>query len=337
MFFNRHKEAGLVQWLENIVDNDPRKAGTVVNVDGKPVKILTFEEFAGRSDRDAVLLVTSVYCVDILSQLDREPRLDGLETYVNLFIDSVSAPVPFRFTEGPAPRIPKKIHYCWFGEKPIPEKLQGYMRTWRELCPDYEIIRWDESNYDIGKNRYMQQAYEAKKWGFVPDYARLDIIFEHGGIYLDTDVELIRPLDSLLYDEMFCGFEQSGYINFGNGFGAAKGSELIGELREVYDSVSFIKEDGSLNTMPCVYYQEPVLARYGVKWNGSYQNIGKAVVYPSEVLDAEDHWSKRLAITENTHSLHHYASSWWDNPKMDAAAEKLRLNYGDLLRRMEGG
>ena len=93
--------------------------------------------------------------------------------------------------------IPKKIHYCWFGGNPMPEKDKKCIESWKRYCPDYEIIRWDESNYDVSKNRYMKEAYEEKKWGFVPDYARLDIIYNEGGIYLDTDVELVKNLDDL--------------------------------------------------------------------------------------------------------------------------------------------
>lgn len=334
-FFTRHRNSGIAKRLVNIVDNNPEKAGQVVEVNGEPVKTLAFAEFLNAVNENSVMLITSVYCVDMLMQMDSEPLLDGLETYINIFIDSVCEKSGFEFTKRDAPLIPKKIHYCWFGGKPIPTELQRYMDTWRLHCPDYEIIRWDEDNYDVTKNEYMRQTYEAKKWGFVPDYARLDIIYEHGGIYLDTDVEVVKPFDELLNDEMFCGFEQSGCINFGNGFGAVKGNALIRELRDVYERVQFINEDGSLNVTPCVYYQEPVLECFNVQFNGAYQNINGVAVYPSEVLDAENHWSKEMNLTEKTRSLHHYASSWWDNPKMNAAAEKLRLSYRSLQRRME--
>ena len=101
--------------------------------------------------------------------------------------------------------IPKKIHYCWFGGNPLPELAIRCIESWKKYCPDYEIIRWDESNYDVTKNKYMYQAYENKRWGFVPDYARLDIIYNYGGIYLDTDVELLNSLDDLLDQKCFLG------------------------------------------------------------------------------------------------------------------------------------
>ena len=142
--------------------------------------------------------------------------------------------------------IPKKIHYCWFGGNPLPELAQKCIASWKKYCPDYEIIEWNETNYDITKNNYMNQAYENKRWGFVPDYARLDIIYTHGGIYLDTDVELIKPIDELLTLKAFAGVEQnSEYVALGLGFGAEKEHPTIKALRDYYDTLSFV-ENGEL-------------------------------------------------------------------------------------------
>ena len=126
--------------------------------------------------------------------------------------------------------IPKKIHYCWFGNNPLPEKDRKCIESWKKYCPNYEIIRHDENNYDISKNKYMKQAYESKKWGFVPDYARLDIIYNEGGIYLDTDVELTKNLDELLKYDAYMGFEDDIHVSPGLGFGAIKHHEGIKKL-----------------------------------------------------------------------------------------------------------
>ena len=108
--------------------------------------------------------------------------------------------------------IPKVIHYCWFGKNELPEDAKRCIASWKKFCPDYEIIEWNETNYDVRKNKYMSDAYDEKKWAFVSDYARIDIIYNYGGIYLDTDVELLRPLDELLKDKMFCGWESRDSI-----------------------------------------------------------------------------------------------------------------------------
>ena len=133
----------------------------------------------------------------------------------------------------------KKIHYCWFGGTEIPDKYKSWMESWERFCPDYEIIQWNEDNYDVSKNKYMFQAYSEKKWAFVPDYARLDIIYNHGGIYLDTDVEIIKNFDDLLYTKGFAGFESNDYVAFGLGFGAMKNLPIIKELRDMYDDIEF--------------------------------------------------------------------------------------------------
>ena len=129
--------------------------------------------------------------------------------------------------------IPKIIHYCWFGGNEIPEHDKKCIESWKKYCPDYKIIRWDESNYDYKKNSYMREAYEAKKWGFVPDYARLDIVYEHGGIYLDTDVELVKNIDELLEHKAYMGFEVGGeFVSPGLGFGAEKNFPLFKKMME---------------------------------------------------------------------------------------------------------
>ncbi len=114
----------------------------------------------------------------------------------------------------------------------MPEGSRKCIESWEKHCPDYEIVRWDESNYDVNKNRYMQEAYERQKWGFVPDYARLDILYHYGGIYIDTDVELVRNLDELLYQQAFCGVEKWGNVNMGNCSGAVPGHPMIKKMLE---------------------------------------------------------------------------------------------------------
>ena len=153
-------------------------------------------------------------------------------------------------------KIPKIIHYCWFGGNPFPELAQKCIASWKKFCPDYEIKEWNESNYDVTKNQYMREAFENKQWAFVSDYARLDIIYENGGIYLDTDVELLKPLDDLLILTGFMGFEENKKLcATGLGFGAVPKLPIIKEMRDDYDNIIFIKEDGSFDQTPCPYFQ----------------------------------------------------------------------------------
>lgn len=210
--------------------------------------------------------------------------------------------------------IPKKIHYCWFGNGKLPEKDLKCIESWKKYCPDYEIIQWNEKNYDIEKNRYMKEAYDEGKYGFVPDYARLDIIYNHGGIYLDTDVELLKSLDSLLDNSGFAGFESidsnKKFIALGLGFGAEKGNKIIKKMRDDYENIPFKLNDEKLNLIPSPTYSTRVLSNLGLKRNGMLQEIDGFVFLPEDYLCPLSCVTNKLNITENTISIHHYNGSW---------------------------
>lgn len=220
--------------------------------------------------------------------------------------------------------IPKKIHYLWFGENPLPESVEKCIESWKKNCPDYEIIRWDETNYDYKKHPYMYEAYKAKKWSFVSDYARLDILYQEGGIYLDTDVELIKPLDDLLQYEAYMGFENT-YINLGLGFGCMAGVNAIKELRDTYDGISFIKIDGSLNLKPITRYTNEYLESKGLIADGSRQKIDNIEIFPVEFFCPKNYYTRQCNITENTYSIHHYDSSWWGEKEKSTYLKEIKL------------
>lgn len=208
--------------------------------------------------------------------------------------------------------IPKKIHYCWFGGNPLPELVQKCIASWRRFCPDYEIVEWNESNYDVTKNAYMHQAYQSGRWGFVPDYARLDIIYTHGGIYLDTDVELIRSPDELLELEAFAGVEQnSEYVALGLGFGAVKGHPAIREMRDYYENISFIK-DGEPDLTPAPKINSEALRALGYVFSEQPTAVCGMTVLPSEYFCPVNYDTDELTVTEKTYSIHHYTASWYD-------------------------
>lgn len=210
--------------------------------------------------------------------------------------------------------IPKVIHYCWFGGKPIPEKDKKCIESWKKFCPDFEIKEWNENNYDIEKNKYMSDAYKEKKWGFVPDYARFDIIYNEGGFYLDTDVELIKPLEELRENEAYMGFESKRWINGGIGFGANAKNKLIKELRDMYENINFYNEDGSLNIKPSPYYITEFLEKKGLQRNNKMQLIDTMKIYPTEYFAAKDYITGKVTKTKNTISIHQYNASW-QSPK----------------------
>lgn len=213
--------------------------------------------------------------------------------------------------------IPKIIHYCWFGGKPLPELAQKCIASWKKYCPDYEIREWNESNIDLSSVDYMREAYEEKVWGFVPDVARLQIIYNNGGIYLDTDVEIIRPITELI-SNAFIGIEEGGsegeyYVNLGLGFGAEKGNELIGYLLDDYSKRHFRNDDGTLDRTPSPCIQTRALIQRGFSPKNSMQEVSGVTIYPMEYFCPLSYRTGVTNITKNTYSIHHYNASWLTN------------------------
>ena len=210
--------------------------------------------------------------------------------------------------------IPKKIHYFWIGGNPKPESVLYCIDSWKKYCPDYEIIEWNESNYDFTKNEYMRQAYEAKKWAFVTDYARLDVIYKYGGIYLDTDVELIKPLDSTLYYQGFMGFEKTPekdhYVATGLGFGMEPENPIIKEMMVDYEEAKKEKADGKIVFVPCPPLNTRVLRRHGLENVDRDQTIENIMIFASDVLCPKSYNTLLLHITERTLSIHHFDGTW---------------------------
>lgn len=227
--------------------------------------------------------------------------------------------------------IPKKIHYCWFGRNPISDKDKRCIESWKKFCPGYEIIEWNETNYNLQANRYMADAYKEKKWGFVPDYARFDIIYNHGGFYLDTDVELVKSLDELLDNQAYMGFEGEIWVNGGIGFGAEASDTTIKKLRDMYDEKSFYKENGSLNLTPSPYYITEMLVSMGLKRNNKMQKVETLMIYPSEYFAAKDYETGKVYYTENTISIHQYNASW-QTPK-ERMKMRIKRIIGERLYR----
>ncbi|MBQ3802869.1 MAG: glycosyl transferase [Oscillospiraceae bacterium] len=208
--------------------------------------------------------------------------------------------------------IPKTIHYCWFGRNPKPKLPQKCIRSWKTCCPDYRIVEWNEGNYDLDSAPlYVRQAYHAKKWAFVTDYVRLQIVYEQGGIYLDTDVEMIRSLDRLLQNHVYFGFETDQTVNTGLGFGAEKGAEVLLDLMKAYEDLPFISSDGRYDVTPCPERNTAVLRAKGLRADGSEQILDGGIhIYPKPFFCPKDYESGETVITEDTYTIHHFNASW---------------------------
>ncbi len=222
--------------------------------------------------------------------------------------------------------IPKVIHYCWFGRNPKPKLAEKCINSWKKFCPDYEIIEWNEDNFDVNANRYCREAYEAKKWAFVTDYARLKILYDHGGFYFDTDVELKKNLDPLCSEYGFAGIENSTRcikVATGLGMGAEPKAALVKAILDSYEESAFRRADGSLDTTTCTVRNTEILKQFGYVEENRMQTVAGFTIYPTEYFSPMVMENAKLKVTKNTYSIHHYALSW--TPKENQIRRKKNL------------
>ena len=205
--------------------------------------------------------------------------------------------------------IPKIIHYCWFGGAEKPKLAQKCIESWKRFCPDYEIREWNETTFDINRNAYTKWCYEQRKFAFLSDYVRLVVVAEHGGLYFDTDVELLKKPDELLSYDAFYGFENDDNINTGEGFGAVAGHETVVAMMTEYEKISQNK-DGSFTLAACPALNTAPLTARGLQHNGQRQSIAGAEIFPVEWFNPYDDPTGRLNKTANTVSVHWYSKSW---------------------------
>ena len=210
----------------------------------------------------------------------------------------------------------KAINYCWFGGNPLGEKEKACIDSWRRFFPDYEIRRWDESNFDVRCCDYVSEAYDAKKWAFVSDYARFAILYENGGLYFDTDVEVIKPFDDVLEKGPFMGFEKDpspvgeGSVAPGLGLAANPGLGLYSDIIASYKEYHFVKPDGSLNLQTVVERVTAILLEKGLRPETGVQVVDGVFIYPSAWFNPTDLETGEVHIKPETHSIHHYDASW---------------------------
>lgn len=222
--------------------------------------------------------------------------------------------------------IPKIIHYCWFGGNPLPESAKKCIDSWRKFLPNYEIKEWNESNYDVHKIPYIHEAYEVKKYAFVSDYARFDILYQYGGIYFDTDVQVIKPMDDIIAKGPFMGREAGSWMKVygrpnglaiapGLALGVEVGHLLYKEFLDVYKMLQFRLEDGSLNTKTICWHVTEILLKHGLTDNNDQiEQIAGVWIYPADVFCPMDHTKGNyVKITDNTVSIHLYDATWRDH------------------------
>lgn len=237
--------------------------------------------------------------------------------------------------------IPKIIHYCWFGRGPMPSSAYKCINSWQKFLPNYEIKLWNEDNFDVNIIPYTQEAYEAKKYAFVSDFARFWILHKYGGLYFDTDVEIIRPLNDLIERGPFMGCEKDSQTSQrgdctccavapGLGLGVNPGLGLYKEIIDLYSSLHFTMSDNGMPPKTIVDYTTTVLCKHGLKVANDIQFCAGVWIYPKEYFAPKDVDTHLLEITDNTRTIHHYDASWaeWYDKAAGERGIKLRKILG---------
>lgn len=207
-------------------------------------------------------------------------------------------------------KIPKKIHYCWFGRGKLPEEALKCIESWKLYLPEYEIKLWNEDNFNINVNKYVKEAYASKKFAFVTDYVRLYVLYNEGGIYMDTDVEVIKDISEFLTEEAFSGFQTLDELPTGI-IGAKARNEWIKKNLEVYNEKRFIKDNGELDLTPNTTTITNISIKMGIELNGKLQSIENMVtIYPLDYFCAKNYKDGKIKITDNTYTIHHFSGSW---------------------------
>ena len=314
--------AGTVPWLAEhlfekyaiwprimfFLDNNVKKAGTTIGVKRK-IPVISLKQFMERGLKSFLMLITCEDYLPILEQLKQVRAWKNIHCYIYIKLNYEllkSKKQTWKFTAEGQFLIPKVIHYCWFGNCRKGEVHKKCIQSWRDTCPDYEIIEWNEH-----QNRYIEEAYAKRKWAYVSDYARLDILYRQGGIYLDTDVELLNPLDLLLSEKGFIAYGQWPAVNSGAGMGCVKGLPIVKEMRDSPRcQLPFLNPDGSLNMVQNGFYESEVLRRYGFSQDFSMQRLEDLLILAPEIMATESLLGGDVFVTEQTLAIHHCAGSW---------------------------
>jgi len=274
-------------------------------------------------NEDTLFVITPWRYLDLLKQIEELGICDSSQVLIYNYmlalqwdIDRINAnkKKPVVFSQGQQV-IPKIIHFFWFSDDPFPDEVSKCIQSWKKFCPDYKIIKWNLNNYKTD-NAFFNEAISQKCWAFASDFARCDVVYRYGGVYLDSDVELISSLDDLLCDEGFFCFESPVGVDPGSGFGGVQNNSIIGEICQQYETIHFINEDGSYNKISILNQFSSVLEKHGMVKTGEYQNIEGISIYPPLVMSPYSYMTGLTTVDNTTHGIHHWVSAWISEDEM---------------------
>lgn len=272
-----------------IVDNSLSKQGNEFEIDGKKFPVNSVETL--KTEKNFVILITvslayqKSICEQLLTLgLPQNTECYSLPLMTYSFHEPDNSCVKEYFDNHKSPKIKPIIHSFWFSGEEKPDLYKKCMESWYRYCPDFEVIEWNQKNYDVTKNLYMREAFEHRKWAFVSDYARLDILYQYGGIYLDMDVELVASLTPLLYADSFFCRQEDGFLELGSGFGVSAGDTLIEEMLKTYEERKLILENGNMDKTPQPEWLSGIFNKYGFGRCHDSQVIGNRLILSNDYV-----------------------------------------------------
>ena len=342
-YFEKLKTKDIICWgngkhYRNITYPFLQKSGLIKNLKG--FADASDKEKITQMDRDKTVILIAVTGYDeILGQLKADERLSGFEAVPSIYLEalyedmlllSVKKP-PLNYRKEDKPVIPKLIHAIWFSGDPMPELYLKCLESWRKYAPDYEIKIWNMETYKPDGCLFFEQAIEHKNWAFASDYARADLLYRYGGIYMDLDVEMLRPIDDLLYNDAYMSFESLDRIECGSGMGSKPGHPIIKEICESYEKRPYLKEDGTWDNSTCPVRYTQVIEKHGLKKDGGFQFVEDITVYPFEVLTGKSFDTGIIYSSDLSYTVHHHNGSWIPDPAHKAMNER----YNKIQRFLE--
>ena len=342
-YFEKLKTKDIICWgngkhYRNITYPFLQKSGLIKNLKG--FADASDKEKLAQMDRDKTVILIAVTGYDeILGQLKADERLSGFEAVPSIYLEalyedmlllSVKKP-PLNYRKEDKPVIPKLIHAIWFSGDPMPDLYLRCLESWKKYAPDYEIKIWNMETYKPDKCLFFEQAIEHKNWAFASDYARADLLYRYGGIYMDLDVEMLRPIDDLLYNDAYMSFESLDRIECGSGMGSRPGHPIIKEICESYEKRPYLKEDGTWDNSTCPVRYTQVIEKHGLKKDGGFQFVEDVTVYPFEVLTGKSFDTGIIYSSDLSYTVHHHNGSWIPDPAHKAMNER----YNKIQRFLE--
>jgi hypothetical protein len=321
------RKSGLIRNLKGLVDSGGK--GNVL-IEDEVFDRIGKKELREMDSKRTVILITVAGYEEILSQLRSDPGLSVFEAvpsvyveflYEDLMLLSADKP-PAHYRKHERQMIPGIVHAIWFSGEPMPELYTRCLESWKKFAPNLDIRIWNLKTYKPDHCLFFEQAIEHGNWAFASDYARADLLRRYGGIYMDLDVEMLRPIDDLLYNDAYMSFESLSRIECGSGMGAGPDHPVIREICESYEIRPYLKADGTWDNSTCPVRYTQVIEKHGLKKNGGFQSVEDITIYPFEVLTGKSFDTGIIYNTGLSYTVHHHNGSWIPDPAHRAVLDR---------------